>query len=69
MLEVQSEALLLSVAKSPFVKAADSPQCQFFSGFFSGLASEAKNLGNVQFEETQCRAMGAPRCVFKLSYH
>jgi predicted hydrocarbon binding protein len=69
MLEVQSEGLLLSTAKSPFAKTADSPQCQFFSGFFSGLACEAKNLGNVQFEETQCRAMGAPRCVFKLSHH
>jgi predicted hydrocarbon binding protein len=69
MLEVQSEGLLLSTAKSPFAKTADSPQCQFFSGFFSGLACEAKNLGNVQFEETQCRALGAPRCVFRLSHH
>jgi predicted hydrocarbon binding protein len=63
LVDVETDGSNLYLRKSPFAKPSDRSQCQFFAGFFSSLASEAKNLGDVHFEETQCCAMGADRCV------
>ncbi len=62
--ELETGGRAISLLRSSFAKPADGMNCQFFSGFFSGFASESKAHGTVQFEETQCRSAGASKCTF-----
>ncbi len=48
-----------------YLGPADHPVCEFFTGFIAGHASSI--IGErVEAREVECKAMGAPCCVFEI---
>jgi len=57
--------LLENSQEARWLGPSDRPTCQFYTGIVAGYASTISGEKLVCVE-TECAAMGAPRCVFEL---
>jgi predicted hydrocarbon binding protein len=59
----------LVIKDSPFCGTGlhHGASCHFLRGCLEGLLNEPGHLGTFDVEETACRNLGAPRCIFKFT--